>query len=106
MSPGEAAPSPTQFGPLPQGLDSATILVVDDEATQILLLEHLLREKGRVRIVGTTDSREAARLFDAHAPDLVLLDLEMPYMDGYAVLEQLRARTPAGDFLPILVISG
>lgn len=106
MSPGEAAPSPTQFGPLPQGLDSATVLVVDDEATQILLLEHLLRENGRVRIVGTTDSREAARLFDAHAPDLVLLDLEMPYMDGYAVLEQLRARTPEGDFLPILVISG
>ena len=53
-----------------------------------------------------TDSTKALEIFNRFQPDLVLLDLYMPEPDGFAVLKQLRETAPAGDFLPVLVLTG
>jgi signal transduction histidine kinase len=82
-----------------------TILLVDDEAANVDLLEAFLEAEGYRHLVCTTDARQAVPLFEAHAPDLVLLDLHMPYLDGWEVLRRLRERTPADDYLPVLVLT-
>jgi putative two-component system response regulator len=85
--------------------DQANILVVDDQPQNVVLLEKLLRRKGYLHVVGTTDPREAVELAAASLPDLVLLDLHMPHMDGYEVMERLRPLVPPADYLPILVLT-
>jgi putative two-component system response regulator len=67
----------------------AAILIVDDQALSVRLLEQILKSGGYSFIRSTTDPREAAELFRSFQPDLVLLDLTMPYLDGFAVMEQL-----------------
>ncbi len=74
------------------------ILVVDDEAANVALLDAILHRAGYATVRGTTDSRQVARLVSEAEPDLVLLDLSMPFLDGFAVLEQLRASQPEGSF--------
>jgi signal transduction histidine kinase len=86
-------------------LRSAKLLIVDDEPANVRLLERLLAQAGYADIRSTTDPREASTLYAAIWPDLVLLDLRMPHMDGYAVMEQLRLLTPAGAYVPILVLT-
>ena len=81
------------------------ILIVDDEPTNVLLLERILAKTSSFRLAQTTDSREVLKLVEQFEPDLILLDLHMPYLDGFAILEQLRARTPPEIFLPILVLT-
>ncbi|MGH2807799.1 MAG: HD domain-containing phosphohydrolase [Actinomycetota bacterium] len=83
---------------------SARILVVDDYAPNVLVLEELLRKAGYTSVTTATDSRRVLPLFMALQPDLILLDLNMPHLDGYQVMEQLRPRI--GDsFLPVLVLT-
>jgi putative two-component system response regulator len=89
------------FEPTPR----ATILIIDDQENNIRILERLLLKSGYDRLVTTTDPREALDLFQRHEPDLVLLDLHMPYLDGFAVLEQLGAQIPEHSFLPVLVLT-
>ncbi|MDF1505724.1 response regulator, partial [Roseisolibacter sp. H3M3-2] len=84
---------------------ACTILLVDDEAANLDLLELVLRPRGYGRLVRVADAREAVAAFEAAAPDLVLLDLHMPHRDGLAVLAELQARVPEGDFLPVLVLT-
>ena len=86
-------------------LYSARILIVDDEAENVDLLSSILRFQGYGNLRGTTDSREVLDLYRAFQPDLILLDLMMPHLDGFQVLEQLRPVMPADDYLPILVIT-
>lgn len=82
------------------------ILVVDDEPANVRVLERLL-ERGRCGLATClTDSREALAVFESLQPDLVLLDLHMPHMDGFAVLEALREATPADEYLPVLMLTG
>ncbi|MEP6733332.1 MAG: EAL domain-containing protein [bacterium] len=83
----------------------ARILIVDDEQANVRLLERLLLTGGHTEVWSTTDSREALTLFSEMHPDLVLLDLQMPHLDGFAVMEQLRTKMSAGEFLPILVLT-
>jgi class 3 adenylate cyclase len=83
----------------------ARILIVDDEPANVRLLERLLQQAGFARPASTTDPRRAAALAAASEPDLVLLDLLMPDLDGYAVLAQLRAQLPAGAYLPVVVLT-
>ena len=52
-----------------------------------------------------TDPRHALPLYEEFKPDLILLDLLMPHLDGYAVMRQICARTPAEAYLPILVLT-
>ena len=84
---------------------NARILIVDDEALNIELLRRLLERAGFFRLESTTDSREAAGLYVQFRPDLILLDLHMPHLDGLAVMDELNQIAEA-TYLPILVLTG
>ena len=81
----------------------ASILIVDDDPTNVALLDRLLRRAGFGNLVETTDVRMALSLFGSERPDLVLLDLGMPHLDGFQVIECLRSTENAE--VPILVIT-
>ncbi len=81
------------------------ILIVDDQPVNILLLEVLLKQAGYTNLHNTTDPRQVLPLYTALRPALILLDLQMPHLDGFAVLEQLRAVTPEASDLPVLVVT-
>jgi putative two-component system response regulator len=83
----------------------ARILVVDDERVNVILLERILQQAGYTNIRSTTDSAQAAALYDEFEPDLILLDLHMPGLDGFAVMEQLDGRIQDDSFLPILILT-
>ena len=86
-------------------LQRARILIIDDEQPNVRLLERLLLTGGFTDVRGTTDSRNALDLFDEVKPDLILLDLHMPHMDGFAVLDAIRSRRDENEYLPILVLT-
>jgi PleD family two-component response regulator len=87
-------------------LCAARILIVDDEEADIRVLEWALQAAQFPNIRSLTDSAQALEVFNQFQPDLVLLDLNMPEPDGFTVLKQLRETAPAGDFLPVLVLTG
>lgn len=82
---------------------SATILVVDDTAANIRVLDAVLRPEG-YRLVSATSGAEALEKIQGEAPDLVLLDVVMPVMDGYELCRRLRAN-PATAMLPVVMIT-
>jgi CheY-like chemotaxis protein len=84
---------------------NAKLLLIDDADANLRLLESLLSKEGFTQVVSTTDPTQAIDLFKAFEPDLILLDLMMPVMDGYAVLDQLTRHIPANTYLPILVLT-
>jgi putative two-component system response regulator len=84
---------------------NAPILIVDDQPDIIQLLATILTVDGYRAVHTTTDPLQAAGLVEALDPHIVLLDLMMPQMDGFAVMEQLRANRPPDRFLPILVLT-
>ena len=83
---------------------NASILIVDDQETNVLLLEQVLRSAGYTRITSTMDPQAVRALHQQHRYDLILLDLQMPEMDGFEVMEGLRD-IEAGSYLPVLVIT-
>jgi putative two-component system response regulator len=83
----------------------ARILIVDDERPNVEVLRRILQRAGFMQVESTTDSREAASLYERHRPDLILLDLHMPHLDGLAVMSELIA-IARGTYLPILILSG
>jgi putative two-component system response regulator len=85
---------------------SARILVVDDEAANVRTLSRILRTAGYTNVVATTDPTEVLALFGEQEPDLVLLDLHMPVLDGVAVLERLAEVAAPYSYLPVLVLTG
>ena len=89
----------------PPELTSYRILLIDDEPANVHLLECLLQQGGYANYRGITDSRQALPLYEEFKPDLILLDLLMPQLDGYAVMRQIRAHTPPETYLPILVLT-
>ncbi|MDQ1813532.1 response regulator [Massilia sp. CCM 9210] len=86
-------------------LHAMRLLIVDDNIENVNILEDMLTGEGFRNVVSTTDPRRTLDLVSAFDPDLVLLDLMMPDLDGYAVLEQLARRTPPNEFRPVMVIS-
>jgi putative two-component system response regulator len=88
-----------------QDLSRARILIVDDEETNVELLQDLLQTEGYTNYLGTTDPRQALTMYSSLDPDLILLDLMMPYLDGYVVLQQIRSRVPDGAYVPIIVLT-
>lgn len=83
---------------------SASILIVDDKESNIRLLQKLLSGAGYTHINSTLNPREVSTLHREHGYDLILLDLEMPDMDGFQVMEALK--TSAGNNAPpVLVIT-
>lgn len=81
------------------------ILVVDDEPANVLALRALLGSWRYSNVEATTDPLQAIALCDAHEPDLVMLDLQMPALDGFAVMDALRGRMRAPIALPVLVLT-
>jgi CheY-like chemotaxis protein len=80
------------------------ILVVDDEPANVALLEAMLLDGGYTRVKSITDSRLAMDACLSFDPDLVLLDLMMPHVDGFAILESIRDAAPE-IFLPVIVLT-
>jgi PAS domain S-box-containing protein len=83
---------------------NARILIVDDQESNISVLKLILDGSGFTSIESTTDSREVCDLHRKHRYDLILLDLLMPGMYGFQVIEGLKEIEEDGD-LPVLVIS-
>lgn len=86
-------------------MDYAKILIIDDEPANVRLLERILTKAGYSRLSSTSDSREAIPLITEFDPDIILLDLQMPHQDGFAVLAELKRTISAGAFLPVLVLT-
>src|ERR1041385_3845294 len=81
------------------------ILIVDNQEANTRLLEQLLQRAGYKRYFSVQDSRNVIRLYKELQPDIILLDLHMPHLDGYEVLGELRACLSPDVFLPILVLT-
>jgi adenylate cyclase len=80
------------------------ILIVDDQRPNIALLEQMLSNAGYVSITSTTDPTKVCELHLLNRYDLILLDLQMPDMDGFQVMENLK-EIETGGYLPVLVIT-
>jgi putative two-component system response regulator len=86
-------------------LKQGKILIVDDQEANVRLLERILERAGYKNLTSTTDSRRALPLFGEFEPDVIILDLHMPHLDGFAVMEELCKQIPEGAYLPILVLT-
>jgi len=84
---------------------TAKILIVDDQEANVRLLEKILSRAGYANLSSIRDSRQVLGSFLEHEPDLILLDLSMPHLDGFAVMRQLGPYIPEGEYLPILVLT-
>src|SRR5665647_873161 len=80
------------------------VLIVDDQESNVILLERMLRSAGYVSITSTMDPHGVCELHRNNRYDLILLDLEMPGMDGFQVMEGLEEIETDG-YLPVLVIT-
>ncbi|HEX7154125.1 MAG TPA: response regulator [Thermoanaerobaculia bacterium] len=80
------------------------ILIVDDQKANVRLLEHTLRRGGFTDVMATTDPREVTPLHLQHRYDLILLDLQMPQLSGFEVMQQLQ-EIRAAHPVAILVLS-
>ncbi|HWX81535.1 MAG TPA: response regulator [Steroidobacteraceae bacterium] len=83
---------------------NASILIVDDREANVRLLEQILTEDGYVRVATTTNSREVCALHLKNRYDLILLDLQMPGMDGFEVMEGLK-EIESDSYLPVIVLT-
>jgi signal transduction histidine kinase len=88
----------------PSDILHGKVLIVDDQEVNIMLLERMLRGAGYVSITSTLDPGQVCALHLENRYDLILLDLQMPGMDGFQVMEALKQIEPDG-YLPVLVIT-
>ena len=83
---------------------SAGILIVDDQEVNVSLLTQMLQEAGYTSVASTMNPHEVCALHRKNRYDLILLDLQMPGMDGFQVMEALKTND-ADAYLPVLVIT-
>jgi PAS domain S-box-containing protein len=83
---------------------NASILIVDDQQVNVSLLEQMLREAGYTRVASTMNPNEVCAMHRKNRYDLILLDLQMPGMDGFQVMEGLKTND-ADSYLPVIVIT-
>jgi PAS domain S-box-containing protein len=83
---------------------NSSILIVDDQESNIILLEQLLSEAGYARVASTMNPQEVCALHRKNRYDLILLDLQMPGMDGFQVMESLKTNDADG-YLPVIVLT-
>lgn len=86
-------------------IQARRILVIDDEEANVLLLRSLLAREGYSDVHTITDSTRALEAYVTLAPDLVLLDLMMPVVDGFQLLEAFGRHDRAEQFRPVLVLT-
>lgn len=89
----------------PDHLTDATVLIADDHDANVVLLERILAHAGVTRVHTTTDPARVLELYRREQPDIVLLDLHMPGMDGIAVMDAIRRSTPPGRYVPVVVLT-
>ena len=87
-----------------QGILGARILIADDQEPNVSLLKQLLNEAGYTRVDSTMNSLEVCALHRKHDYDLILLDLQMPSLDGFGVMEGLKTNEADG-YLPVIVLT-
>ncbi|HEX9712782.1 MAG TPA: HD domain-containing phosphohydrolase [Actinomycetota bacterium] len=85
--------------------EDASILIVDDEEANTVLLERILRAAGFRRCTAVTDPRRFSEALAASRPDLVLLDLHMPHLDGFQILSGMANTGENDEYLPVLVLT-
>ena len=83
---------------------NARILIIDDNQANVDLLEAIISTAGYTSVLAITDSREAQNIYKAYQPHLVLLDINMPYLDGYEVMELFK-KIDQDSYIPILVLT-
>ena len=88
----------------PAEILNASILIVDDQEANVSLLEQLLSEAGYTHVTSTMHPLEVCALHRKHRYDLILLDLQMPGMDGFQVMEGLKTNDADG-YLPVIVLT-
>ena len=88
----------------PLDILNAHILIVDDQEPNINLLTQMLNEAGYINVTSTMQPQEVCELHRKHCYDLILLDLQMPEMDGFQVMEGLKTNH-ADAYLPVIVIT-
>lgn len=81
------------------------ILIVDDQITNILFLRNLFAQMGNPEIESTTDPRDTFNLVESFRPDIVLIDRNMPYVDGLELLERFGRRYPDRILLPVIMLT-
>ncbi len=84
---------------------NAKILIIDDADANLRLLEDLLAREGFNQVISTAESTRALDLFMAFNPDLIMLDLMMPGLDGYELLEMLSRHIAKDEYLPLIVLT-
>jgi PAS domain S-box-containing protein len=82
----------------------ANILIVDDQEANVILLEQLLCDAGYAHVASTMNPKDVCALHRKNSYDLILLDLQMPGMDGFQVMEGLKANTE-DSYLPVIVLT-
>src|SRR5262245_41269542 len=90
----------------PETMRSARLLVIDDDETNLRFMRRMLERAGYEQVTVEQDPRAAEAAITALDPDLIILDLRMPEVDGYAILEHLGLHRPSDDYLPALVSTG
>lgn len=87
-----------------QDILNASILIVDDQQSNVILLEEMLHDVGYACIASTTDPNAVCEWHRKNRYDLILLDLQMPGMDGFQVMENLK-QIETGGYLPVIAIT-
>lgn len=85
-------------------IEEGKILIIDDEAGNVRIFERILRGAGFENITSITDPLQAVETYEKFKPDLVLLDLKMPNMDGFDVMAALK-KVEVETYLPILILT-
>jgi len=88
-----------------EAIRNAGTLVVDDEEPIVRLVRRVLESGGFSRNWGTSDPRQVVDLVEEFHPDLLILDMRMPYLDGFQVMEQVVPLIQPGEYFPILVLT-
>ena len=81
------------------------ILIIDDQPDAIRLLEGVLNENGTFRVFSAGNGKDGISLVARRRPDLIILDLRMPDMDGFAVLKELRSNPETAN-IPVMIVTG
>jgi CheY-like chemotaxis protein len=87
-----------------QHKEQIKVLVVDDQADDILLIRRILEAQAHYKIIEANNGKEALELVQNVEPDLIILDLTMPEMDGFTVVEALKNNEKT-RVIPIIIVS-
>lgn len=83
---------------------NASILAIDDSEEILITISHILDEAGFVNVVTSTKPQDAVQLFNKHNPDVVLLDLNMPEIDGFGVITALKKECNS-EYIPVIILT-